>query len=151
MFFYTVALIVLALDQLFKFLAQHFLAGKPIMLIGKVVKLNYTQNTGAAFSLFTGGSTWLAVIALIVVVVILFWQRKLPARDYWWQGALALILGGSLGNLVDRLLHGYVIDYIDFTYWPVFNLADMMIDLGVGLIALKLLFGKENKNASGIA
>jgi signal peptidase II len=146
MLFYLTAALVTIIDQLLKLAAQSFLPGQPVPLIG-IVKLSYTQNTGAAFSLFTGFSGYLAVIGLVVAASIIYFQRRLKFNDYWLQFGLAFILGGSLGNLLDRLLHGFVIDYIDLTYWPVFNLADVMINLGVLLIVIKLLF-KEDRHVS---
>lgn len=147
MVFYLAALLIAAADQLIKLAAQHFLAGRSIPLLGPL-KLTYIQNTGAAFSIFTGFSNYLAIIGVIVVLLIIYFQRQPAARDFWLQTGLALVLGGSLGNLVDRICRGYVIDYLDLTYWPVFNLADMMIDLGVLLIVVKYLFKGDQKDAS---
>ncbi|MDD4178443.1 MAG: signal peptidase II [Candidatus Margulisbacteria bacterium] len=146
MLFYLIAIIVALLDQAIKSLiALNLTVGQSLPLIGQLVKLTYVRNTGAAFSLFVGFSPYLAAINLVISFVVIYIYYRLPKNDRLTQTALAFILGGSLGNLADRLFRSYVVDYIDVGFWPVFNLADIAINLGVALLAYKLLFGgKEN-------
>lgn len=121
----------------------------PISFLRRVFSLTYTTNTGAAFGLFPKQGFLFIVIALVVVIAIIFYYRHLPAGYGLVRLALGLQLGGALGNLVDRLRQGYVIDFIDLNFWPlqdwaVFNLADSAIVVGVGLLALTML--REDTN-----
>jgi len=147
MLFYLLSLAILVIDQFLKYLVHKFMyLGQSITLLNGI-KLTYVRNTGAAFSLFTGFSSYLSIIGIIVVLAVIYFHHKLPAKKYYWQTALAFVLGGSLGNLVDRIFRSYVIDYIDLSVWPVFNLADIMINLGIFLIIVQMIKG-EKKHAS---
>lgn len=112
------------------------------------IRLTYVVNTGAAFGLLPNYSLFLVLIAFLVIGMVLIYQRYLPARSFLVQVALGLQLGGAVGNLVDRLRYGYVIDFIDVRVWPVFNLADFSISLGVALLAYVLIFSKEKQEAA---
>ncbi|MBU0672705.1 MAG: signal peptidase II [Candidatus Margulisbacteria bacterium] len=149
MIFYGLALLIVIVDQLIKYLIhQSFSLGQSMPLIGDVIKLTYVRNTGAAFSLFVGFSSYLVVVGIFVVLAVIFFHHRLPAKNYVLQTGLAFVLGGSLGNLADRIFRAYVIDYLDITIWPVFNFADIMINVGVILIAFKLFAEEEKKNVS---
>jgi signal peptidase II len=128
------------LDRLTKFLAQHSLAGRaPIDLIPRVVRLNYTLNSGGAFGLFPR-QPWVFFGATVVIcAAILAASFRLSSR--LTAVGTGMILGGALGNLTDRILHGAgvsgkVVDFIDFRIWPVFNLADASIVIGAALVVL---------------
>lgn len=147
MIFYLVSLIILVIDQLFKHLVHGSMRlGQSIPLLDDALKLTYVRNTGAAFSLFVGFSPYLVVAGLLVVAAVIYFHYKIPKRNIYLQAGLAFVLGGSLGNLADRIFRSYVIDYIDIIIWPVFNFADIMINVGVILIAFKL-FEQEKKDA----
>ncbi len=138
MLFYAIASMVVVIDQLIKYVVhQTMQLGQTIPLCG-ILKLTYVRNTGAAFSLFIGFSPYLAVVGVIVVLAVICFHYRLPAKRYDLQSGLAFILGGSLGNLIDRVFRSYVIDYLDITIWPVFNFADIMINAGVILIIFRL-------------
>lgn len=146
--FYIFALAIALIDQSLKYLVHKLLyTGQSISLLG-MIKLTYVQNTGAAFSLFTGFLQYLIAIGAVVVLLVIYFHHKLSTQSSYIQSALVFILGGSLGNLADRIIRGYVIDYIDIGFWPVFNFADIMINLGVLIIVLDLFRGKKN-NVSG--
>lgn len=148
MAFYLTAFLIAAADQALKYLVHNNLAlGQSVPLIGNVIKFTYVRNTGAAFSFFVGFSSYLAVIGVIVSIAVVYFHYRMPAKNYFLQTALALILGGSAGNLIDRILRSYVIDYIDITIWPVFNFADIMINVGVIMLLLKFM-AKEEKDVS---
>ncbi|MGL5101428.1 MAG: signal peptidase II [Plesiomonas sp.] len=106
--------------------------------------LTYVHNPGAAFSFLAEHSGWqrwfFAGIALLVTASLMVWMYKTPADQRLPNFAYALIIGGALGNLFDRLVHGYVIDFLDFyigtSHWPAFNIADIAICLGAGLVVL---------------
>lgn len=140
--------LVIALDQLTKhWIVARFELYERLEIL-PVFNLTLAYNTGAAFSFLAGAGGWqrwfFAVVALIAAVLILGWLRKL--RTERMQGAaLALILGGALGNLYDRVVLGHVVDFLDF-YWgnyhfPAFNIADSAITLGAILIILDMLLG----------
>ena len=137
-----VAAIVLVVDQLSKALVLTFLApGAPhaeVVIVPGLLRLYYVENTGAAFGLFQGKNPLLAFLAFGVVVALIVWFRKLVR---FWLGALALglQLGGAVGNLIDRFRHGFVVDFIDFSFWPTFNVADSAITIGVLMLLYVLL------------
>ncbi|WP_051092798.1 signal peptidase II [Jongsikchunia kroppenstedtii] len=121
--------------------------GDPVQIIGDTVTLKLVRNSGAAFSMGTGYTWVLTLVALAVVIGIIKFSRRL--RSIWWAIGLGLVLGGALGNLTDRMvrapgpLRGHVVDFISVGWWPVFNLADSAVVCGaVGLVVLTL-FGFE--------
>jgi len=132
--------VVVALDQLTKHWALNALDDGPIDLVGSL-RLKLTFNDGAAFSLGSGRTVWITLVALAVVGVIL--RLGLTADRLLWATGLGAILGGALGNLTDRLLRagdgllgGRVVDFIDLQWWPVFNVADIALWVGIGLLLL---------------
>jgi signal peptidase II len=148
--FGAVAVLVLALDVVSKVLVVADLGNRRLRILGGAIYLDQTRNSGAAFSLGTGFTVILTVVALAVVVLIVRIAARL--RSAGWAVALGLILGGAVGNLVDRLFRapgigrGHVVDWIslfgpDGKYWPIFNLADSGIVCGAILAALLALFG----------
>jgi signal peptidase II len=152
--FLAVAVLALALDVVSKALVVAHLpeTHQPVRALGGAVYLDQARNSGAAFSLGTGFTVVLTVIALAVVVLIVRIAKRL--RSVGWAIALGLVLGGALGNLADRVfrspgvLRGRVVDWIslfgpDGAHWPIFNLADSAIVCGAVLAALLTLFGIE--------
>ncbi len=148
----ALALVVIALDQLTKLLVVADLdpEGAPKRILGGVVYLSVIRNAGAAFSTATGVTWVLALVAIAVVVVIIRMARKL--RSTAWAIALGLILGGAIGNLIDRIfrspgfLRGHVVDFIslfepDGRHFAVFNLADSGITLGAAALVLTAFAG----------
>lgn len=130
----AVALAVVGLDQITKTLALHYLEKGPAHVIGPL-SLDLTFNSGAAFSLGTGFSPILAAVAVVLIVIL--WRTGRSAVAVLSCVGIGLVLGGAVGNLVDRLLRangGAVIDFVDFKFWPTFNLADSCIVIGVGLL-----------------
>lgn len=107
-------------------------------LLGNWLHLTHVHNTGAAFGLFNGQALPLAIMSLTLFVALFFWRDHLRQLGAWGNFALALIAGGAMGNLYDRLVYGYVIDFIDFRIWPVFNVADCAVVAGAVLLILIL-------------
>ncbi len=107
--------------------------------------LTYVHNTGAAFSFLSEAGGWqrwfFALLALVISGVLIVWMVRLKQHERLMAAALSLVLGGAIGNLIDRVAYGYVIDFLDFYYqswhWPAFNVADMAICLGVFLMLLE--------------
>ncbi len=152
--FALVALVVLTLDVVSKVLvvANLPLTHAPKRILGGLFYLDQTRNSGAAFSLGTGFTAILTVVALAVIVIIIRAAGRL--RSAGWAVALGLVLGGAVGNLVDRLARhpgvgrGYVVDWISVfgpngDHWPIFNIADSGIVCGAILAALLAVLGVE--------
>ena len=107
--------------------------------------LTYVRNTGAAFSFLSEAGGWqrwfFAILASIISIVLAVWLAKLKKHEILMAASLSLILGGAIGNLIDRVLYGYVIDFLDVYYqswhWPAFNVADSAITVGVILMLLE--------------
>lgn len=130
--------LVLLLDQITKLAVRRYLLpGESLPILPGIFHLSYVQNPGAAFGILKYQTGFFVGIAALVVVAIVFYAPRVDPGLL--SLALALELGGALGNLIDRLRFGYVVDFLDFRIWPVFNVADMAIVIGVGLIFLHLL------------
>ena len=144
MFFLVIALVVIVADQLSKiWIRSNFAVGESVPETG-LFRITHINNTGASFGLFPDQSFSLMIIAAVGVIVVLFFvlflYRRVPVLDNaMGRPALGLILGGNIGNLIDRLRVGYVTDFIDVGIWPVFNVADAAITLGVALLVYSLL------------
>ena len=146
--FATVAALTIALDVVTKVAAVAFLADRePVVVVPGVLDLTLVRNPGAAFGLGTGQTWLLSAIAIVVVGVVLRMAGRL--RDRGWALALGLLLGGAVGNLLDRLfrqpgpMRGHVIDFLQLPNWPVFNLADSAICLAAALVVWRSLRGVE--------
>ena len=137
-FFFITSIIVL-LDQLTKFLARNI--SESIPLIKNVFHLTLIKNTGAGFGILQGQVWILIFISLIVIGLILFKIDKiLKKKEYIWS--FGLILGGAIGNLIDRIAFGFVTDFLDFRIWPAFNIADSALVVGVILL---LVWSRKSK------
>ena len=140
------------IDRLFKVLVQtNFIPGETLIVIPKVFHLTFVLNPGAAFGLMAG-RTWIFVVtALLVVGGVIYGQFRIPRGETLTRLAIGMIGGGALGNLYDRLVIGRVVDYLDFQIWPfVFNFADSMIVVGVGLFMLRV-YQEEKAQGKSIA
>ncbi|NLC62594.1 MAG: signal peptidase II [Thermoanaerobacterales bacterium] len=114
-----------------------------IPLIKGVFNITYVQNTGAAFSILRGKTHFFTVVTLIVITVIIYTTIKFTPKNKWVRVLIAFILGGAVGNLLDRLRYGYVVDFLDFIVFPVFNVADMAIVTGALLLAYFIAFDQN--------
>ena len=152
-----VSVVVLLVDQCTKLLADAMLTLHQQVAVIPFIALYKAYNPGAAFSFLSDASGWqrwfFVVLAVIVIGVLLVWLRRLSARETGTSLALALILGGAAGNLIDRLVYGYVIDFIDVYYgswhWPAFNVADAAISAGAFLLLLDAFLGSREKPRVG--
>ena len=144
----SVAAVVLMLDVVTKVLAVKLLPpGQPVSIIGDTVTWTLVRNSGAAFSMATG-YTWLLTLIASGVVVGIFWMgRRLVSP--WWALGLGMILGGATGNLVDRFfrapgpLRGHVVDFLSVGWWPVFNVADPAVVGGAVMLVALSIFGYD--------
>jgi signal peptidase II len=142
-----VAAVVLVADQVTKALviaAIPEVNGPPIRVIGDVVQIWHARNTGAAFSLFEGGIILFLVVTVLALAMITYFHRSFLGRTIWLQVILGVILGGTLGNFIDRVRLGYVTDWLSVgigtTRWPTFNVADSGVVVGIGLLVIVLTF-----------
>ena len=144
------ALAVVAADRVTKELVQaHISAYQSIPIISGFFDLTYVKNPGGVFGILKGldegmrGILFTAVPAVAIVLIAIY-SRSVPAAHRLTQNSLALILGGAIGNLIDRLWLGYVVDFLDFYWhghhWPAFNVADSAICVGVGLLMVEAAF-----------
>jgi len=142
-----IAVTVVVLDQLTKFAATDYLSQHGEIHLAPFLNLVLVRNTGAAFGFLSSAGGWqnvfFIIVALAASIFILWMYRRLSAQDRILATGLMLILGGALGNLIDRLIHGYVIDFIDIYYgtwhWPAFNVADSAITVGAVLLVVDAL------------
>ncbi len=152
--YYILTLAVLVLDHITKWLARTELDPvHAIEVIPGYLRISYVSNTGVAFGLFRDlDSPWkpyvLAAMAIVAVIVIFVYSFRMPSSRLLLQSALAVIMGGILGNFVDRVLQGYVVDFIEFHirdafYWPTFNVADSAITAGIGLLLIDAVKNTE--------
>jgi signal peptidase II len=148
------ALLVLILDQGSKQLVLNLLDyGQRVIVLDGYFDWTHVYNRGAAFSFLAGESGWqrwfFAIIALGVSAVLVVWMKRLKADETWLAVALALVLGGALGNLYDRIVLGHVVDFIlvhwqDRHHFPAFNLADSGITVGAVMLALDMFKSKKS-------
>ncbi len=145
------SVIVLILDQVTKtWVSTHLSFNQPINIL-PYFDLRLLHNTGAAWSILADQSGWqrwfLSLLAVIVSIVILIWLTRLDSKQRWLACALALILGGALGNVMDRIIFGYVVDFIDIYYqgwhWPAFNIADIGISIGAVMLLIDAIIFKH--------
>ena len=139
------SLLALILDQLSKLVVVNSMQLYQSIPITSFFKLTYVRNTGAAFSFLSDAGGWqrwfFAGLAILIIMIISVWLTRWKQHETLLAVALSLVLGGAIGNLIDRLAYGYVIDFLDVYYqtwhWPAFNVADSAITLGVILMLLE--------------
>lgn len=155
----SIALVFLAIDHLTKWWAMEVLrpegwihgaltweiwnSREVIDIIPGLLRLAYAENTGAAFSILDGQVGLLAVISLVASGALVWFWYSLPKQEAWGRVAVALILSGAVGNMIDRVFRGYVVDFIDAYigsyHWPTFNIADSCICVGAGILIVRFL------------
>jgi len=143
-----VAAIVCILDQLTKLWAVHELSsGRTILLLDNFLQLAYARNQGGAAGLLREHPQWLTLLSLVALGIIVWWARSVPREERLARFGFGMILGGAIGNMLDRLFRGgflvgtYVVDFIDAhwyyrLHWPTFNLADSSICVGIAIIII---------------
>lgn len=149
--FLWISVIVFVVDQATKMAIVDAMYEFESIQIMSFFNLTYVHNHGAAFSFLSDASGWqryfLSAVALIVSALILWWLRQSSREQILLPVAFSFILGGALGNVFDRIVHGYVIDFLDFYYntshWPAFNVADSAIFLGATLLIIDMFKNKE--------
>jgi signal peptidase II len=156
--YYAVAALVFLLDQLTKQIIDAYVPFKEqLSVIGQFFLITHVLNDGAAFSMLPGAQTLFIVITIFVVIGIVWYiERNRRTGRPLLLTAFALVLGGALGNFIDRVLYGHVIDFLQFNFgsytFPIFNVADVGITVGVGLILLDAVLDmrRERAKAQGL-
>ncbi|TDB38993.1 MAG: signal peptidase II [Actinobacteria bacterium] len=139
------ALAVLIVDQVSKAAVRaNFSLGDSTPLLKGVLDLTYVRNVGAAFGLFPGRLPFFVFMAFVVLGGIAWVWWRLRPESRWVAVALGLVAGGATGNLVDRIVAGWVTDFFDLGWWPVFNVADMALDVGVAILLVWILFSNDD-------
>lgn len=140
--YYLLSFIIVLIDQVSKYLTQAYVdLGQQIEWIPGLLSITHIHNTGAAWSILEGQMWFFYIVTVIVVVMIIYYMQQMKNEPLLKTG-LAFILGGAVGNFIDRLMHQYVIDMIqlDFIDFPIFNLADTALTIGVILLFIQYIF-----------
>lgn len=149
---FLIAGLIVLLDQLTKYLIRTNLAlgeiYRPDLWITQIARIVHWQNTGAAFGMFQSLGNVFMVLSMIVSAAIIYYYPQVPRQDKLIRLAMAMLLGGAVGNLIDRLYQGYVTDFISISEFPVFNIADASISLGVVVLFVGLWLQEREKEAS---
>jgi len=145
----TSALVILV-DQITKVLVKEFLTlREPVRIIGDFLRFTYVENPGIAFGVRIGARSIFTLLSVAIVVVIFIYLFRAKRDRASVRFTLALVLGGAVGNLIDRIAYGRVVDFIDIGVknlrWPVFNVADMAVTIGMIILLTLILFEKEQK------
>lgn len=131
--------ILFIIDQISKILAVKYLLPIDSVTLLPFFKLTYVENTGAAFGLLRNGNLILIICTILILFFMFKWRKDILVFGNTARIGFLLIIAGALGNLYDRIMLGYVVDYFDFIVWPVFNIADSLICVGAGLLVYVVL------------
>ena len=154
-FLLVLASIIVVLDQITKMMViSKFYLHESIDIITGVFNFTYIRNTGAAFGFLAHAPSFIRIpffVIIPIVALIMIYQlfKKLPADSRWLSSSLGLIVGGAIGNVIDRVRFGYVIDFLDFHWkgmyhYPAFNIADSAICVGVAILMFEMIFKKNS-------
>jgi len=134
--YFVIAIIIILIDQLSKhYMVTYLSNGNSCHILGTILEFTLVKNKGAAFGILQNQTLFFIIITLMVTIALVYLLINVPGQFYA-KLALSFILGGAVGNLIDRVRLGYVIDFIHIIYWPVFNVADMFIVTGSILLAV---------------
>lgn len=139
MFLLVIAIIII--DQLAKYYVQTNMSlGNSIPVIDKVFHITYILNPGAAFGILENQTAFFIAVALVMFAAVFYYYPRIPAQFFLLRLGIGLMIGGAIGNLIDRIKSGSVVDFFDFRIWPVFNIADIAIVTGVSCIIFHILY-----------
>jgi len=140
----SVSSLIVIVDRLTKYLLlKNYSEGESVSVIPGIFHLTLVLNSGVAFGLFKGAGAIFTISSILIIALICAYIWRNECKDFLMLLALGLILGGAAGNLIDRVAFGYVIDFLDFRIWPVFNIADTSITIGAFILALRLTLNKR--------
>ncbi len=151
MWYMLMGFLLLSADVISKFAAIKYLKNINTLPVAEgIFHLTYVENRGAAFGIFQDGRVFLIIVSVLMISAALYFAQKYKNRSKCLSFGIAILVSGALGNLIDRVFRGFVVDFLDFCLidYPVFNLADIFVCIGAGLIAIFIIFteGKENEN-----
>lgn len=140
---------IILIDQLSKFYIQETMTiGMSHPIITDVFHITYILNPGAAFGILENQRIFFIFIAIVMIFVVAYIYPKIPSNSSLLRLGVALLVGGAIGNVIDRVKFGYVVDFFDFRIWPIFNIADITIVIGVTLIIYSMIFLSNIKDES---
>jgi signal peptidase II len=146
---WIVMVLGVVIDQVTKFLAVNYLPFETaVPIIGNIFSLQYIHNEGAAWSLMSGRVGLLIVITVIVTIFIGYLLYKTPKEQKLMRFSFALLIAGALGNIIDRVRLGYVIDFLSFPNFPIFNIADCCVTVAIAFIIILTLLDLKKDNAN---
>lgn len=144
--FVFIVLGVIIIDQLSKYIVlSNMTQLQSIPIIPQVFHLTYIQNPGAAFGVLAHRTSFFIVITILMIIGISIFYFRIERQNYFLRVGLALQVGGAVGNLIDRVRLGKVVDFLDFRVWPIFNLADSAIVIGVALICWEIIKSEKKE------
>ena len=152
----TIAAAIIVLDQLTKYIIRANLplgqVYRPDLWLSQYARIVHWKNTGAAFGLFQNLGGIFTVLSFVVATVIIYYYPQVPRKDWTVRVAMGLLLGGAVGNLIDRLIQGYVTDFVSVGSFPVFNIADASISTGVVILFIGMwLQEREAKSLESLS
>ena len=144
--FLSIIILMLGLDQVSKWLVRDAMnLGQSIPIISSLMSLTYIENRGAAFGIMAGGRVLFIALTFLLLAFLLWYRHQNKHQSFLLEISTGLIIAGALGNLIDRIVKGSVTDFIDFHFFPIFNVADIAVTCGVFLMAV-FIFKDENKS-----
>jgi len=148
--YYIIALIIIGVDQFTKWLVvKNMDLYEQIIIIENFFSLTSHRNSGAAWGILQGQMVFFYIVTVIVIIGVIYFMQTLGKENKLFALALSLILGGAIGNFIDRLLHQEVVDFFDFVIFgydfPIFNIADSSLVVGVGIVILATILDEKNK------
>lgn len=146
--FFVGVILLLAVDQLSKWVVLHTLTGvESFPLINGVFHLTYCENRGAAFGILQNQVWVFVAITIAVLAAVIYYMLRVRPKNKWLNISLMLLVGGALGNFIDRIYRGYVVDFFDFCLinFPIFNVADCFVVVGAVMLAVYLIFSEYQK------
>lgn len=150
MFYFLLSIILILADFFTKRAAIKFLKdGADVEIINGILRFNYVENTGAAFGILKDMRWFFILVTIVLLLILIHWFEKSFFKNEFMRTGMILVISGAIGNLIDRLLFGYVVDFIDFYFikFPVFNVADCFICIGAVMLMIHYLFiEKDTKN-----
>ncbi len=133
--------LLIIIDQTIKYLVHNnIVLGQLYPLIEDFLYITYVRNTGIAFGLFKNNNIFMIILISFIILVLLYLYKKEESKVFTLSIPVTLLISGAIGNLIDRIYYGFIIDYINFPFWPAFNLADSLVVIGSILLAFHLLF-----------
>jgi signal peptidase II len=140
--FIGIALVII--DQIFKYMVNiNMSLGQSYPLIKDFLAITYVKNTGIAFGLFKNNNLFMILVISLIIIILLYFYNKEKNKVFSLKIAITMLISGAVGNLIDRIYYGFIVDYIDFSFWPAFNLADSLIVIGSITLAVYLIFQVE--------